>query len=368
MHLSIRLLSREIRTIISKPHFWFIFFIFCAIAFLYYSYEYNRSLILDYFPWFWYVIVFEYVHDMNGILFYIPFIYAVLVFSWRSGIIVWIISIMAILPHVLSFSPNKSSLISNLLYLLVPLIVIIFVTLESKWKERFKKSMIERESERQMYMSHILRAQEYERQRIARELHDDTIQRLLVIANDLQSLLDNSNGKVTLQVKDKVESINNTVLHLTEDIRRLSIDLRPNILDNLGLLPALRWLADQITSESAINTDVTIDGDVSKLNPETDVVIFRFVQEALNNIKWHSKASRAVINLKYRLNTIKITVRDNGKGFILPKHLNRLANKGKLGIVGMKERAGLIGGIFNIKSKLGSGTVVSMEVNSQKLV
>jgi signal transduction histidine kinase len=360
----LKILSRATRRVITTPHFWIVCLLFFTMVFLYYGYEYSRSTIIGWLPWFWRVIVFEFRYHVNGIFFYIPFLYTVLIFSWRGGMIVWLLSMIVIFPHVLSFSPNPSFLISNMLYLSIPLIVAILVVMESRWRERFRKSMIERESERQLYMSHVLRAQEYERQRIARELHDDTIQTLLVIANRVQSLSDGSHDKMWSEVKEQVESINGSILSLVEDIRRLSIDLRPNILDNLGLLPALRWLAERANLDSAINTQVIIDENGRRLNPETEVVIFRFVQEALNNIKKHAKASEAVISLEYDASTIVITVQDNGEGFTLPKKLENLANRGKLGIIGMKERTGLLGGTFNITSEPGKGTAVSMRLNT----
>ena len=364
MQLLTKVLSGTNRNIFSIPHFWVVCFLFIAIASLYYGYEYSRYAILDWLPWFWQVIVFEFRYGINGILFYIPFLYAVFSFSWRGGMIVWLFSMMAICPHVVSFSYSTTSLISNLIYLSIPLIVAILVTVESRWRERLKTRMIERESEHQIYMSHVLRAQEYERQRLARELHDDTIQTLLVIANRVQSLSDSSHGNMWPEMKEQVESINSSILSLIEDIRRISIDLRPNILDNLGLLPALRWLAERANLDSTVNTRVDIGDDHRRLNPEAEVVIFRFVQEALNNIKKHSRASEAVISLEYEPGTIVITVRDNGEGFTLPKKLENLANKGKLGIIGMKERTGLLGGTFNIESEPGKGTVVSMKLSS----
>jgi len=355
-----KLWSRENRSIISNPHFWAILFLVCVFTSLYYAFEHARFALHDWVPWFRQVIIFEFGHGMNGILFYIPVCYAALVFSWRGVVVVWLVSMIMVLPHVILFSPATIYLISNLLYLFIPLIVLIIISLERRWRERFRKTIAERESERQTYMSQILEAQENERKRIARELHDDTTQSLLVIANRAQSLLNDSGFKVILQVREQVEWIRNEVLNLMENVRRLSLDLRPSILDDLGLLSALRWLVNRLTQEGAIDAKIAVEGLHRKLTPEISNHLFRIAQEALSNVRHHSEATQVVVTLEFTPETIKLTVRDNGKGFLL-QDISKWAMDGKLGMIGIQERIRLLNGFLNIDSEPGKGTTMSVE-------
>ena len=348
-------------SVIRRPHFWSIVFLILALATLYYTFDYARPITDYWVPWFWHVKIFEFHYSIHGILFYIPFIYAALIFPWRGVVIVWLVSMALMLPHIISFSFSPASLVVNLLYLLFFLIVVIFIALERGWKERQRQIMAEREAERQTYMSQLIRTQENERQRIAQGLHDDIIQTLLVIANRAQSMLNDKGSKSSPEVREHTESIRDQILQVSEGVRKLSLNLRPSILDNLGLLPALRWLIDQLDSSEAINAQMVIKGVNRELPSESDVIVFRFVQEALNNVRCHSKATYAVVTLEYEPKTVKVTVADNGKGFSLPKTVDSLSKNSKFGIVGMKERAKLLGGNFYIHSQFKKGTSVSIE-------
>jgi glucose-6-phosphate-specific signal transduction histidine kinase len=144
-----------------------------AFTLVYYTFK-------DWFPWFFSFFVFEYKNDIVGSLFLIPFIYASLVFWWRGSLIVWLLSAAAMLPCVMYYSFSLEKLMINVVLSLVPLMIVIIIALEQKWRETQKRILAEREEERQIYMSQIFKTQENERQRIAQELHDGTMQELLV--------------------------------------------------------------------------------------------------------------------------------------------------------------------------------------------
>jgi len=344
----------ELGRIIRSIHFWIIIAIIGALTLIYYTWN-------DWFPWFWEFFVFEFRNHIIGSLFLIPFVYASLVFWWRGSLIVWVLSAVAMLPCVIYYSRNLEAFIPNVALPFVPLAVVIIITLELKWREKQKEISAEREKERQVYMAQIFKAQENERQHIAQELHDGTIQELIVVANRAQKL---ASGRIptTPEAREYGKSIKDTVLRVSEEIRRLSRDLRPSILDNVGLVPALRWLTDRLNEGEMIKGSVVLKGIERDFSPESEVTIFRIVQEALNNVRRHSRATQVLVTVEFSPESLKIVINDNGKGFILNKPLGDLAAEGKLGIVGMQQRAKFLNGNFDIYSQLGKGTSVSIEI------
>ncbi|GAI37297.1 unnamed protein product, partial [marine sediment metagenome] len=141
-------------------------------------------------------------------------------------------------------------------------------------------------------------------------------------------------------------------------------DLRPRILDDLGLIPALEWMAEDLEENYGIDAHVEVTGMEQTLPAETQLLLFRIAQEALTNIRRHAEASRAVVKLEFGDNSIKMAVSDNGRGFELPERMDDLANIGKLGLAGMRERARLLGGTLEVQSTPGKGTTLIVEVPS----
>jgi len=350
----VKLPSLELDRMIRNIHFWIIIAIMAALTVIYYTWK-------DLFPWFWHFFIFEYSNHILGSLFLIPFVYASLVFWWRGSLTVWLLSMVVMVPRMIYYTPNPKFLIPNVALPFVPLAVLIIITLELKWREKQREISAEREEERQVYMSQVFKAQEDERQRIAQELHDDTMQKLIVIANHAQKL---ASGRIptTPEAREYGKSIKDAVLGVSEEIRRLSRDLRPSILDNVGLLSAIRWLIDRLNEEEMINGSVMVKGIEREFGSESEVTIFRIVQEALNNIRRHSQATQVLVTVEFSPESVKIVVNDNGKGFILNKTVGDLAAEGKLGIVGMQQRAKFLNGNFDIYSQPGKGTSVSIEI------
>ena len=204
-------------------------------------------------------------------------------------------------------------------------------------------------------------AQEIERQHIVQELHDDTIQELIVIANRAQDLVSIEVSGTNLRVKQHAEWIRDSILRVSDIIRRLVLDLRPSILDDMGLVPAVRWLVDRMRQESGINVKLILRGTERKLDSDTEIHIFRIVQEALNNVRRHSNATEASVSLKYTPEVLKVTVRDNGIGFLLGQKIGSLTEQGKLGLLGMQQRAKFLGSTLGIYSRPNNGTRLSVE-------
>lgn len=211
------------------------------------------------------------------------------------------------------------------------------------------------------YVRQITHAQEAERERMARELHDDTAQALLVLRRHLGALM-GSPQQLSESVLQRLEQTRQLTDEILEGVRRFSQDLRPPTLDDLGLLPTLEGLVADLRTQEGIDVQLKVLGSQRRLSPEAELVLFRMVQEALNNVRRHAQASKVVTTVEFADGRVRLTVSDNGRGFELPGRMSDLAAAGKLGLMGMHERARLLGGVLTIESEVGKGTTVIADV------
>ena len=211
------------------------------------------------------------------------------------------------------------------------------------------------------YVQQITRTQEEERKRIARDLHDDTAQALYALARQVDNTI-RSTGNLSADsvafLKDLGEQIRKTL----QGVRRFSQDLRPSMLDDLGLLATLRWLVGDMKERRGVEINLRVVGAERRLVPHIELAIFRIVQEALRNIEKHAEASKVEVEIELGKDKVKVSIRDNGKGFKLSGDLGDLPRGGRLGLVGMEERARLLDGTIRVQSELGEGTTVMLEV------
>jgi signal transduction histidine kinase len=214
------------------------------------------------------------------------------------------------------------------------------------------------------YAWQITQAQEDERKRIARELHDDTAQQLVALSRQLDTLAA-SEEKLSEEGKDRLERLLQRIDGALQGVRRFSRDLRPSILDDLGLLPALKGLLADL-EESGISTELCISGDRHRLVPDVELALYRIVQEALNNVGRHAQASNVTIDVEFMEERVKVSVRDDGKGFELLGCPGDFAYAGKFGLLGIEERAQLLRGTFQVQSDIGTGTTVSVDVPTEE--
>jgi signal transduction histidine kinase len=204
-------------------------------------------------------------------------------------------------------------------------------------------------------------AQEAERQRIARELHDATGQSLTAIALGLrgaEAILEKSPDAVSEQIRD-LRSFTTDALG---ELRELIADLRPSQLDDLGLVAALEWYVQEFQRRYHIPTDFTVKGSRRRLPSEYETVLFRITQEALSNIAKHARADHASVRLVFAPNHINLKIRDNGCGFNPDRVLSRDGTHTGWGLLGIRERASLIGGKHDITSRPGRGTVIRVQI------
>jgi len=207
------------------------------------------------------------------------------------------------------------------------------------------------------YVRQITQVQEAERERIARELHDDTTQALLVLRRHLGALM-GSTQQLPESAVQRLEQTRQLTDEVLEGVRRFSQALRPPTLDDLGLLPTLEGLVADLKAREGIDVRLKVLGSQRRLSPEAELVLFRMVQEALNNVRRHAQASKVVTTVEFADGRVRLTISDNGRGFELPGRMSDLAATGKLGLMGMHERARLLGGVLTIQSEVGKGTTV----------
>ncbi|HEX7974173.1 MAG TPA: ATP-binding protein [Anaerolineales bacterium] len=207
------------------------------------------------------------------------------------------------------------------------------------------------------YIGAITAGQEEERRRLARELHDDTIQALIALKQRVQlAHLDLENGAINRSTVEALAELETLTEQTIQDLRRVTRALRPIYLEDLGLATALEMLVREVGQ--AANLAVTFHrlGTEQRLAPIVELALYRMVQEALTNIVRHSQATQAAVNIQFSSKVITLTVTDNGKGFAVPKSPAEFAPSGHYGLLGLQERAELIGAALKIQSSPGQGS------------
>jgi PAS domain S-box-containing protein len=212
------------------------------------------------------------------------------------------------------------------------------------------------------YVQLVTKTQEEARKRLARELHDEVSSSLLLLTQRLDAIISSNRSRHSQALNEKLESLHSQAVEALEYVRHYAQNLRPRILDDLGLLPALEWMADDMEKNYGIKVHVEVIGSQRSLPTEVQLLVFRIAQQALSNIRRHAEASVATIELEFGEDNLRMTVSDNGKGFEVPQRIEDLASAGRLGILGMYERARLLRGTIEIKSELNKGTQVVAKI------
>jgi len=213
----------------------------------------------------------------------------------------------------------------------------------------------------QSYIRQITRVQEEERKRIARDLHDEVSPEILILIQKLDKLAA-AKGPRAANLKESIAGLRRQAVDALQSLRRCAQGLRPRIIDDLGVEAALGWLADELEKDLGIDARVEATGIDSALSPETQIVLFRIAQEATNNIRKHAGATRVTIRVTGGEDFITMTVTDNGRGFEVPQRADGMVGEGRLGLMGMYERARLLNGKLEIKSAPGKGTEVAVQL------
>jgi two-component system sensor histidine kinase UhpB len=220
----------------------------------------------------------------------------------------------------------------------------------------FNEMLLRLETERRDSASRALQAQEAERLRIARSLHDEVGQVLTGVLLQFDGVV----AELPADRQDEMEEARQTVRQALEEVRRIAQELRPELLEHLGLVSALTELSTRMARQSGFQLEQRFGNDLFELSQEGEITIYRVVQESLTNVARHAKASRVAISLENGASSIVLRVIDNGRGFsedVTHQHAG--------GLRGMRERAVLVGGVLAIKAGPRGGSEIRLEVPAE---
>lgn len=231
-------------------------------------------------------------------------------------------------------------------------------------RARLHEELARKERARRALLRQVITAQEDERKRIARELHDEIMQSLTALLYAMETAAQATDQGDQTRLTSQTWSLAQRIL---DDVHNLIHDLRPTLLDNLGLFSALRWLVDQRLTSAGVEVQITGNGlplpekePASRLPPDVEIALFRVLQEAISNIAEHARARQVEINFEFEPDQVSVTVEDDGIGFDLDEVARSPDMKRGLGLMGMWERMELVGGKVIVSSTPGEGTTLSI--------
>lgn len=225
--------------------------------------------------------------------------------------------------------------------------------------DAFNRTLEELERYRQETARRVIAAQEEERRRIARELHDQAGQAISAVLIHLGVLESSVTDPALRERTARVRALAQEILG---EIRRLIGVLRPAVLDDLGLVPALRAYLRDVVSAAGVKAEVRTEGEIGRLAPAVETALYRIVQEALTNALRHARARTVTVEVRRRGDQVEVAVTDDGEGFAVEEVAARARQRGHLGLLSMSDRAALLGGEVHIASQPGAGTRVTVRL------
>jgi signal transduction histidine kinase len=226
---------------------------------------------------------------------------------------------------------------------------------------RMARRVREAQSALRGYIGVITNAQEEERRRVARELHDESIQHWIALDQQLQ-MVGRRLREQGLPEAEQFSNLRSEVQEGVHELRRLSRGLRPIYLEDLGLVPAIEMLCRDAETSLGIGVTFSAEGKPVRLNPEAELAIYRLVQESLTNVGRHAGAGQVGVGMKFEPDRLTTTIADDGRGFAPPDRIEDLAAAGHYGLMGMKERADSLGATLSIESEPDAGTTIRLHL------
>lgn len=301
------------------------------------------------------------IHHIPVVLYLGPISYASLRYGTEGAVLTGLWSAILTVPNILVWHRTGYEWLTELFFIAMVILAGALVAVPVERERRATRRLQDVERQRLLSYAHLVtEAQEDERKRMARELHDEAAQSIVVIQRDLASLAETlPNGSVASELCRLRDLAGQTLV----GIRRFSRDLRPPTLDELGLPPALEQLLGEFGEREGAQVELHVNGSVRRAPIDIELAVFRIVQAALHNVERHAGATHVVVELTFEDGSIRLTVADDGRGFVPPEHFGDLAQLGKLGLLGMFERAELIGGTLTIDSAPGEGTRIHLTID-----
>ena len=236
--------------------------------------------------------------------------------------------------------------------------------LHQEINERLRAEKDLKQSQEQLrdLAAHLQSIREEERTEIAREIHDELGQALTAIDFDIAAMEEALMPRLDPVVEQRLTRVKSLLSDVDERVSAMALNLRPPMLDDLGLIPALRWYVGRYVDRVDVKVDLEASGLSERLPQETETVLYRIVQEALTNVAKHAQASRVSIHLECGVSSVTVTIRDDGLGFDTEGVADLQPSRQGIGLLGMQERAASLGGGLSIESRPGEGTRLTIEV------
>lgn len=307
-----------------------------------------------------------YLHHFEGlyflplILFFIPVVYAALRFGLVGSVatMIWIIIISS--PNWIFFHPTMEK-VGVFFTMSLLMAVAIFTGKRVDQETEARRSAEDMSRSLKNYAAHVVQAQEKERIRISHELHDETLQALNIIGrrlNDVEGKIQSAKSVEPEEVKE----IRELAEGANKGLREITRSIRPPILDDLGIIPAIRRLLVECNKHTGIKWKLEVEGGEKRLPQNIEMEVYRIAQEAISNVEHHSYATEMTVTMNMSRCEVRLEISDNGIGFNANLILSRNYSRSKLGLIGMQERADSIDGKLMVESIPRKGTTISLIV------
>ncbi len=299
--------------------------------------------------------------------YFLPIVYAALNFGVEGAVATALWSAFLTIPNLILWhtgAQRPGVVLQLLLLIAIGYVVARRVDFETAAKEHAEAAVSELSRAQEAledYVRLATDAQEEERKRLARELHDDTIQTLVIAKAELNALA--AEEPAPAAVSERLENVEATLAAAIDNMRRFSRDLRPSLLDDLGLVDAVDWLVGDLGVRTTINAQLHTSGEPRRLDQKDELTLFRIVQEALRNVERHARASTVEVRIHFG-EDVRATITDDGKGFDTSQALHDRHSSTGLGLLGIRERAKLAGAELSIRSQPFAGTSVTVTLGS----
>lgn len=285
-----------------------------------------------------------------------PVVYAALNFGFAGSISTALWVVIITIPNWIFWHEGLERL-GVIFQMVIIVAMAVFVGQRVDRETRARHRAEEARMELRTYATHLVQAQEDERQHIARELHDETVQSLALLCRRLDSM--ETTGKaLPSTVTKELREARKIAEEVVKELRDFAGNLRPASLDDLGIVTSIRRLLADSTERSRIRGQIKLVGVERRLPRDVEVGMFRIAQEALWNVERHSRAAEVVVTIIFTKSEAMLRVSDNGVGFKVPPILGSFSATGRLGLIGAQERAGLLGGKLEIQSNSEKGTTI----------